>query len=913
MTKMPRNKRRTQLWISLGMMLLILLCITSSTFATFYTDFLWFKSLDYTQIFTTRLAASVGLTIIAGFIALVFLLFNWSLLPHWIAPKEYFTTKVSLTGTMRKASPPPAETYSTRPLRLFFTGAAILGGVIIGLTFNGLWRTYLLAENGVPFNVADPIFGRDVSFYIFTLPWLEALLLRAKVLVALTFIGVIGRYSLFGQTKSRAAIAHMSILGALWMVLIGLGWLLNRYGLLQAENGVVFGAGYTDINARMPLYVIQAVIFFAAAVVLVLNVAIRRWRLLIVIGIFWLALSVLGPGYPAAIQQFTVEPNEFILEKPYIEHNIQYTRYAYGLDKIKEQTYPATGTITAQDLEANSDILSNVRLWDYRPLLRTYGQLQEIRLYYTFNEVDIDRYTINGQPRQVMLSARELSVDELADQAKTWINQHLIFTHGYGLALNRVSEVSQEGLPQLIVHDIPPVSEVPELYIERPQIYFGESTSNYVVIDAKEDEFDYPQGDSNEYTRYTGPDGVALGSFLRRALLATRFSSSQLLLSPALTGNSRILFHRTILDRAQTIAPMLWFDEDPYPVIAETATADGGSVTGIVWLLDAYTWTDHFPYSEPVGGVNYIRNSVKVAIDAYTGKITFYLIDPEDPIAATYARIFPDLFQPADAMPQVLRDHWRYPETLFLYQSRLYATYHMRDPQVFYNREDLWDIPEELVETAQQTMEPYYVIMRVPESDRLEFVLIRPYVPKQKQNMVAWLYADCDGEDYGSLGIVKLSKDRLVYGPLQIEARADQDPVISQQLSLWNQHGSRVLRGNLLVIPVDDTFIYIEPLYLEAESGQLPELKRVIVAYDDRVAMAATLNEALMQVLSGTTASESEGGVSVTPTGDLESLATQAWERYQAAQACLAAGDWTCYGREQSALEEILRAMVGEQ
>ncbi len=905
MTKMPRDTRKIQLWISLGMMLLLLLCITSSTFATFYTDFLWFKSLDYTQIFTTRVMASVGLMLIAGLIAAAFLLLNWSFLPHWIAPKEYFTAKVALDGTRRTAVSAPPATYSTRPLRLFFTGAAILAGIIIGLTFNGLWRVYLLANNGVPFDVADPIFHQDVSFYIFTLPWLEALLLRAKVLIALTFLGVIGRYAIFGQIKSNAAIAHMSVLGALWMLLIGLGWLLNRYGLLQAETGVVFGAGYTDINARMPLYVIQAVVFFAAAVILILNVFIRRWRFLIVIGVFWLALSALGPGYPAAIQQFTVEPNEFILEKPYIEHNIRYTRYAYGLDNIKEQTYPATGEITAPDLETNRDILSNIRLWDYRPLLRTYSQLQEIRLYYTFNEVDIDRYIVNGQPRQVMLAAREINVDELADQAKTWINQHLIFTHGYGLALNYVNEVSREGLPNLIVRDIPPVSAAPELHIERPQIYFGESTTNYVVINAKEDEFDYPQGDSNNYTRYTGPDGVALGSFLRRMLLATRFGSTQLLLSPALNRNSRILFHRTIQNRAKTIAPMLWFDEDPYPVIAETA--DG--VTGIVWLLDAYTWTDHFPYSEPVGGVNYLRNSVKVAIDAYTGVITFYLIDPTDPIAATYARIFPDLFQPGDAMPQVLRDHWRYPETLFLYQSRLYSTYHMRDPQVFYNREDLWDVPQELVETTQQTMEPYYVMMRVPGSDRLEFVLIRPYTPKQKQNMIAWLYADCDGDDYGELGIVKLSKDRLIYGPLQIEARADQDPVISQQLSLWNQRGSRVLRGNLLVIPIEDTFLYVEPLYLEAESGQLPELKRIIAAYGDRVVMAETLNEALLQVLNG-------GGVAtsappIAPAGDLESLAAQAWERYQAAQACLVAGDWTCYGREQAALEEILRAMVG--
>jgi len=904
MTKTPRTTRRTQLWISLGIMILVLLCITSSTFATFYTDFLWFRSLDYTQIFTTRLMTSIGLTIIAALIAVAFLLLNWSLLPHWIAPKDHFTAKRStFTGRARSANNTPPVTYSTRPVRVFFTIAATLAGLLIGLAFGGQWRTFLLANNGVPFNVADPIFRQDVSFYIFTLPWLEVLLARVKVLVALTFLGILGRYALFGQMKSHATTAHMSILGALWMLFVGLGWLLDRYGLLQSATGVVFGAGYTDINARLPLYTIQAVLFFAAAAVLLLNAFFSKWKLLLIVGIFWLAVSALGPGYPAAIQQFTVEPNEFIVEKPYIEHNIRYTRYAYGIDNVKEQTYSSTGVLKADEFEANADILNNVRLWDYRPLLRTYGQLQEIRLYYSFNEVDIDRYTIDGHLRQVMLSAREIDVEELAEQAQTWINRHMIFTHGYGLALNYANEVSREGLPNLIVRDIPPVNEAPELQIDRPQIYFGELTENYVIINAKEDEFDYPQGDTNVYSRYSGPDGVALGSFLRRMLLATRFGSTQLLLSPAITGKSRVLFHRTIHDRAQTIAPMLWFDDDPYPVIAETA--DG--VTGIVWLLDAYTWTDHFPYAEPLGGVNYIRNSVKASINAYTGEINFYLIDPDDPIAATYARIFPDLFKPAEAMPQVLRDHWRYPETLFLYQSRMYATYHMRDPQVFYNREDLWDIPQELVETSQQAMEPYYVIMRAPGSEQVEFMLIRPYTPKQRQNMIAWLYADCDGDDYGELGIVKLSKDKLVYGPLQIEARSDQDPLISQQLALWNQRGSRVLRGNLLVIPIEDTFLYVEPLYLESESGHLPELKRIIVAYDDRVVMGKTLAEALLDVLNG------DGGATPTTTdGDLESLAAQAWERYQAAQACLEAGDWACYGQEQAALEEILRAMVGE-
>ena len=404
------NPRPLRLWISLGIMILILFCMTSTAFTTLYSDYLWFQTLDYLQIFTTRLTTSIGLFAIATVISLVFLLINWSFLPHWIAPKDEFAGQVSfdswVTGKKGAAQAPP-KTYSTRPLRILFTGGAIVASFAVGLLYNGLWRALLLAQNGVPFDLADPIFGLDVSFYIFELPWLEALLSRAKILVALTTIGVAIRYALFGQIKSRASTSHLSILGAVWMVLVGLGWILNRYALLQSDLGVVFGAGYTDINARMPLYIIEAVVFFAAAAILLLNVFIRRWRLLIITGISWLALSAIGPAYPATVQQFTVEPNEFIVEKPYIENNIHYTRYAYGLDKIKEQEYSATGTITADDLTNNADALSNVRLWDYRPLIRTYSQLQEIRLYYTFNEVDVDRYTIGGDYTQVMLSARD--------------------------------------------------------------------------------------------------------------------------------------------------------------------------------------------------------------------------------------------------------------------------------------------------------------------------------------------------------------------------------------------------------------------------------------------------------------------------------------------------------------------------
>ncbi len=895
---MKADKSMRKLMITLGLTLLFLLFLFSSNLVRFYTDYLWFQSLDYTEIFNTRVFTNLGVVIVSFLVTSVVLLVNWSLIPYSLFPQR------ELRATIRGRH----VSISTRPLRLVFTATSVAIGLFFGLAMSGQWLAYLMARHGIPFELTDPIFGKDAAFYLFKLPWYETLLFGGKVLVALTFVGLVLRYGTFGQIQERGAIAHLSLIGAIWLILLSISRLLNRFALLQSNLGVVFGAGYTDTHARMVIYVGEAILFALAACVLIINSFTRKWKLLLMVGAAWILVSLIGVFYPPLIQQYRVEPNEFMLERPYIKHNIDFTRYAYGLDQIQEQDYAATGAITPSALETETDILSNVRLWDYRPLRRTYEQLQEIRLYYTFNEIDIDRYIVNGEPREVMLAVRELDVNELADQAQTWFNRHLIFTHGYGLALSPASEVSPEGLPRLLIRDIPPISDAPELTITQPAIYFGESTHQYVIVNTSEKEFDYPKGDINQYTRYTGPAGVPLRNIFRRILLASRFNSSQILLSSALSAESRILFHRTIKDRTQTIAPMLWYDDDPYPVIANG---------GLVWLLDAYTWTDHFPYSEPINSssrgmaVNYIRNSVKVTIDAYTGEVTFYLIDPNDPIAATYARIFPDLFKPSDAMPQVLREHWRYPETLFLYQSQLYGTYHMRDPQVFYNREDLWDIPQELVETEQVLMEPYYVLTRLPDSEQLEFMLIRPYVPKQKQNMIAWLYGDSDGEDYGELGVFKLSKERLIYGPLQIEARTDQDPIISQQLSLWNQRGSRVLRGNLLVVPLQNTFIYIEPLYLEAESGQLPELTRVIVAYDERVAMAPTLDEALVQVLIGREGNgETQPFVTPERDMDLDTLAQQAWEHYQAAQACLQQGDWSCYGREQDALEQILRAMA---
>ncbi|MBN2004142.1 MAG: UPF0182 family protein [Anaerolineae bacterium] len=921
-----RNLNLRGFWTGIAALIILMLFVFSSTLITLYTDYLWFKSMHYSGVFMTRIGASVELAVIAIGIALVVLVVNWNILPHRFAPKDSFKSRVPIRTQGSNQVTVKEVAYSTRPIRFLFTVAAVILGIVLGTSFGGLWQKFLLASEGGAFNLTDPIFNKDIGFYIFQLPWYEALLLSCQILIVLTGIGVASRYILFGQIKSRPAMAHLSTLGAIWMLLMGVERLLARFTLLQSKLGVVLGAGYTDVNARMPLFVIEAIVFFAAAGILIVNIFARRWKPLIFVGIAWVTASVVGAIYPAIIQRFVVEPNESVAERPYIEHNIQYTRYAYNLENIQEQSYTADGGITKEDLENNAEMLNNVRLWDYRPLLRTYSQLQEIRLYYTFNGVDIDRYIIDGKLRQVMLSVRELNVDELNAEAQTWVNRHLIYTHGFGLTLSPASEVTPEGLPQLLVRDIPPVSSVPELNIAQPQIYFGESGDEYIVTGTSEQEFNYSQGDNNSYTRYVGPDGVQMGGFINRLLFALRFSDSNIFFSSALNRDSRIHFYRTVRERTRKIAPMLWFDDDAYPVIAATDVATGSAAGRIVWLLDAYTWTDHFPYAEAtkvqdIGDINYARNSVKVSIDAYTGEVTFYLLDPNDPIAAAYARIFPELFRPIEEMPQVLRDHWRYPEALFRVQTQMYATYHMRDPQVFYNREDLWDFPRDIIETMQGPMEPYYVLMQTPGSESLEFVLIRPYVPNGKQNMVAWLYADCDGEDYGQMEAFKLPKDRLIYGPQQIEARVNQDTTISQQLTLWDQRGSQILRGNLLVIPIKDTFLYIEPLYLEAETaGQLPEFKRIIAAYNERVVMEPTLDKALTQLLLGSeeyTGGETgfgEGTDSGTPTSpetNLETLAQQALDHYQAGQTCLEQGNWTCYGQEQAAMEEILRIMAG--
>jgi len=891
--KQRRTKRSTTRWIITVGVVLALFIVANSLMTT-YTDWLWFASLGQLRTYQTRLWSRAILWLAGGLVVAGALAGNWLLAPRRLLAQARLRLRGRRGATL---------TIGSRPLTIILDLVIVLVALTMASEVSSHWMTFLTFTHAVPFGQPDPLFNLDISFYIFKLPLYRFLATWLLALVVVTLIGNALIYLIAGQIRKRAAMIHLSALGALFMLGKAADYLLQRFALLISSRGVVFGAGYTDVHARLPLLYMLTAVAVLCASLLVFNVFARRWRLLLTTGAAWLALAFIGPSYPQLVQRFTVQPNELALERPFIERNIHFTRYAYGLDDVQEFNYPITGRLTAETLEANADTIENVRLWDWRPLRTTYEQLQEIRTYYTFADIDVDRYALGGRLREVTLAVRELDVEQLREDAQTWINQHLIYTHGYGLCLSPVAEVSEEGLPNLLVRDIPPWSADAALALTRPEVYFGETTDNYVIVNTSEDEFDYPSGDENVYTRYQGPDGVRLGGLLRRMIFSSHFNSTPILISNAISSDSRILFRRDIADRVRTLAPMLWYDDDPYPVIA-----DGR----IVWLYDAYTWSDRFPYStpgwdaDPVWGLNYIRNSVKVAIDAYSGKTVFYVVDPSDPLIQTYQSIFPDLFTPGSEMSASLREHWRYPEQLFLIQAKLYAAYHMQDPRVFYNQEDLWQTPTEVREAGETLMSPYYVIMRLPGEEEPEFMMIRPYVPAGKQNMIAWLYADSDGEDYGQLGVYKFSKEALVFGPIQVEARMDQDPYISQQLTLWNQRGSSVIRGNLLVIPLDGTLLFVEPLYLQAESGRLPELKRVLVAHGSQVAMAENLASSLSQVLSGATASAEEEA----PPTDLATLARSAQAHYEAAQACLQRGDWTCYGTELERLARDLEALV---
>ncbi|MFQ5960382.1 MAG: UPF0182 family protein [Candidatus Methylomirabilales bacterium] len=883
-------------------LLLIAVLAAASQSIPLYTEWLWFDAVGFSSVFLTILLTQSLLALLFGGICFALLYVNLSLIHRSPATDVL----VELEDHLGLPSRFILEPYVKR----FLVPFTALLSLIAALQAVGQWEAALHFLYPTPFQVQDPLFQRDLSFYVFRLSflnfvyqWLMIVLVVTTALVAFAYILYRGiQFTAQGLRLSTWARTHLLILVGAMLLLKAWGYHLSTYDLLFSPRGVVFGASYTDVFATLPALRLLTVLAAACSLLCFTQIWRDRPKLLFVSLTVLLGAAVVGQMvYPNLLQRFRVVPNELDLESPYIVHNIRFTRAAYGLDRIEEVEFPAEENLTMADLRKNELTVNNIRLWDTRPLLATFAQIQEIRTYYKFVDVDVDRYRINGRYQQVMLSPRELSYDHLP--SRIWINEHLTFTHGYGAVLGPVNRVSPEGLPVLYIKNIPPVSGVP-LTITRPEIYYGELGNEYVFVNTKSKELDYPAGDKNVYTTYQGRGGVPVTSFFRKALFAARFGTARILLSQDVAPGSRLMFYRQVGERVRKVAPFLRYEPDPYLVISQEGK--------LFWIVDAYTTSDKYPYSEPHHErENYIRNSVKVVVDAYHGSMIFYVSDPDDPLIQTYGKIFPTLFQPLEAMPADLKAHIRYPETLFAIQAQMYATYHMRNPQVFYNKEDVWNIPRRGAE-KEALMEPYYVIMKLPRGDNEEFILLIPFTPARKDNMSAWMAARSDFPHYGKLIVYNMPKQKLVFGPRQIEARLNQDAFISQQLSLWGQRGSQVIHGNLLAIPIETSLLYVQPLYLAAEQQSLPELKRVIVAYGNQIAMEETLDQAVANVFGKARLASPRAPAqpSKVPTASsVLELTNKALTQFQKAQELLRQGNFAEYQEQQKRLAETLKLL----
>jgi uncharacterized protein len=874
-----------------------------------FTDWLWFQEVGFPGVFSTIMYTKVLLGLGAGLVAFLVLYLNLLATRRGHGP---------LLGLAGEENLPQLPSWPlVEPLyRKFRLPASLVIAFLLSGQGTAHWETVIRFWHAGAFGVADPLFGRDVGFYVFTYPLLLGILQFLTLVLSVTLAAVAAVYVLSrgirlaptGFVVSPWAKAHLLALVAAFLVVKAWGYSLNAFGLLFSAGGASFGASYADVNARLPALYAMIGLAGLAAVLCLFQMTRPGLRFAFAGLALWIGGGVLGlAAYPAIVQRLRVAPNEIVAERPYIQRTIAATNRAYGLDRIESVPFPAEENLTAAVLRKNDTTIKNIRLWEHRPALDSYGQLQEIRTYYKFVDVDNDRYVLDGESRQLMLSVRELSHAHLP--SRIWINEHLVYTHGHGAVVGPVNRVTREGLPEFFIKDIPPVSTGP-LKITRPEVYFGELANAYVLVKMRAPELNYPEGDQNVYTTYAGKGGVGIGTLWRRIVFAARFAEVKILLSDDFTPASRILYHRQVAERVQKIAPFLRVDRDPYPVI----TTEGR----IVWLVDAYTTTNHFPYSQTTAAVgNYIRNPVKAAVDAYDGTVAFYVVEPDEPMIATYSRAFPGLFRPFSAMPEDLRAHIRYPQDLFGIQARMYAQYHMLDPQVFYNKEDLWTVPVRKTEGRDAEMEPYYTIMRLPAEQVEEFVLLLPFTPVRRDNMIAWLAARSDPPHYGKLVLYEFPKGKLVFGPRQVEARIDQDAFISQQLSLWSQAGSQVIRGGLLAIPIEESLLYVQPLYLAAQRGRLPELKRVITAYGNRIAMDETL-EASFQQLFGARPAGAEpvpaaaGAPATGPAGAPARAAAEALDHFTRARERFGQGDFTGFGEELKRLEEALRRLQTE-
>jgi uncharacterized membrane protein (UPF0182 family) len=862
------------------------------------------------------------------FIAFLFLFINLLIANRSRVPWQVVLAADASGRTMSVTS------HAVRNISLL---ASLLLSVMAGLAASGSWLDFLKFASATPFDIKDPVFGKDVAFYVFSLPVISFALGFIKILIIISLIGCGAIYILRGdfnitgflekmagystgipvirevkfREPSRKSRMHIGMLLFLLFAALAAGTYFSLFKLLVTQSGAVFGAAHTDITVMVPLHWISIFVTSLTAILaLVWGFTGRSAPLIGSVALY--ALIALASGVvPSAYQKLVVAPNELVKETPFIKNNIAATKAAFGLDKVEEREISGDKPLTAADIANNSLTVKNVRLWDREQLLSTFSQIQEMRTYYEFASVDNDRYTIGGEVRQVMLSLREIAADSLPN--RSWINERLTFTHGYGLAAGPVNQATAEGLPVLYVKDLPPKSEVKELSVTRPEIYFGELSNDYAIVRTKTKEFNYPKGEENVYTSYEGNGGLEIDSFMKRIIFALRFKDPKFLLSSEITPESRVIHYRNTRERISRIAPFLSYDRDPYTVVA-----DGR----IFWIADAYTTTNLYPYSQPLqlnkGKVNYIRNSVKVVVDAYDGTVTFYQADDSDPIMRTYAKIFPNTFRPLSELPQSLQAHLRYPEDIFTLQTAVYATYHMDDPQMFYNKEDQWEVPAVASEKGAgentSLVAPRHMIMKLPEEKKDEYILMLPFTPRAKDNLSAWMVARNDHESYGKLLVYRFPKQKLVYGPKQIIARINQDAEISRQITLWDQRGSQVIQGPLMVIPIEESLIYVRPLYLKAETGKIPELKRVIVAYENKIAMEETLERGLA-VLFGAGASKAGDEEKRTepartsPVRDIQGMIKQAGEIYDAAVRAQREGDWARYGDEIRNLGEILNRL----
>lgn len=911
----------------LGIAIFIIIVFISSftEVVDFITDYQWFNELGYTKTFFTKLENQflIGIpTFFAVFIIIMIYILS--------VKKNYY--KLGNIIVDKKE-----EKKFNMFLSLISAAISIFMASVVS---NRLWLEILQFKNATEFNVNDPIFNKEISFYVFKLPLLGEIISLLNLLLFMLIIITVVLYLVMLTVKRPAteesnvfeeqnfvnvknlykditkrilnvALIQISVIGLIMFLLLGANYILKSYYLLYSPRGVVYGAGYTDIKITLWVYRIMAVLAVISAFGFIYGALKKRLKIALAGPILLIVVSLVGNLASIAIQKYIVEPDEISKEEQYLKYGIELTQKAYGIDNVEERIFPVSQNLTKEDILDNEETIKNIRINDYLPVNQVYNQLQGIRPYYRFTDVDIDRYYIEGKYTQVFLSARELDQERLSGQAQTWINKRLKYTHGYGVTASQVNETTPEGQPKLLIKNIPPVTET-DLRIERPEIYFGEITNEYIIVNTDEKEFDYPMGDDNQETIYEGTAGIELKG-LNKLLYAIKQSDFKLLISRNINSDSRIIMYRNINERVRKLAPFLHYDEDAYIVINQE---DGK----LYWILDAYSTTDRYPYSQPINdsGTNYVRNSVKVVIDAYNGDVKFYVVDENDPIVMTYGKIFKDLFTSIDKMPKGIKEHIRYSQDMFDIQAEIYRTYHIDNPRVLYNREDIWDIAKEKYMTEILEVESNYLMFKLPEEDKAEFLITVPYTPVNRSNMISLLVGRNDGDKYGQLIIYKFPKSETIDGPMLIESRIDQDSEISPQLTLWSQKGSNVLRGNLLIIPIEDSLLYVEPVYLQADNeNSLPEMKRVIVAYKNKIVMEETLDLALSKVFGQLTVEEDnkKPGTVVDididididiEDKDVEELVKRANELFINAKEASQNGDWAKYGEYIKQLEEVL-------